>query len=75
MFERVVIINWTKGQDRRSFMTCRTSPDRSHNASKIKNIAMGTVCVTYRVLMGNPERRDHLIELDIDGRIMRRWVL
>jgi hypothetical protein len=27
----------------------------------------------YRVLMGKPERRDHLEEPGIDGRIILRW--
>jgi hypothetical protein len=28
----------------------------------------------YRVLVGKPEGKDHLGDLDVDGRIILRWI-
>jgi len=35
---------------------------------------MGERRGTYRVLVGKPERRDHLEDPGIDGRIILRWI-
>jgi hypothetical protein len=29
----------------------------------------------YKILIGNPEGRDHLGELGVDGRIILKWIL
>jgi hypothetical protein len=31
--------------------------------------------VSYRVLVGNPERRRHLKDLEVDRRITLKWIL
>jgi hypothetical protein len=30
---------------------------------------------TYIILVGNPEVRDHLLDLGVDGKIILEWVL
>ena len=35
---------------------------------------MGEGTVVHRVLVGKPEERDHWVDLDVDGRIILRWI-
>jgi hypothetical protein len=36
---------------------------------------MGDTKAAYRVLVGNLRTRDHLEDLGVDGKIIRKWIL
>jgi hypothetical protein len=49
---------------------------------QVKEDEMGRACRTngektnaYRILVGKPEEKDHLEDLDVGGRIILEWIL
>jgi len=36
---------------------------------------MGIMKNAYKILIGKPEGRDHLEDLDLDGKIISEWIL
>jgi hypothetical protein len=37
---------------------------------------MGDTKIAYKILVGKPERKDHLVDLGVDGRIIIvKWIL
>jgi hypothetical protein len=35
---------------------------------------MGGACRAYKILVGKPERKNHSEDLNVDGRIILKWI-
>jgi hypothetical protein len=38
-------------------------------------VSVGEIRNIYKILVGKPERRAHLVDLYVDGKIILKWVL